>query len=78
MNTAKGVPSLYNNDIRMGTAKNTLAADVRMNTAVPGTTVKKNAFKPWEKEILGSSEVQRKATVAQLCMSAKLFPPHRF
>ena len=61
-------------DIHMDTAKGATSGlgDVRMETARTGfqnaTNLKKPAFKMWERELLESSEVKRKATVAQLCM----------
>ncbi len=33
----------------------------------PGTTLKNGKFQLWERELLESSEVRRKSTVAQLC-----------
>jgi cell cycle protein kinase DBF2 len=69
MNTAKGltkVPPIY--DVHMQTAKG-FPGDVRMETARGGTTIKQQAaFRLWERELLESAEVKRKATVAQLCM----------
>ena len=62
MNTAKG--TIYSPDIRMATAKNTLH-DVHMNTA--RNTARQDNFTPRQRKLLASSEVQRKATVAQLC-----------
>jgi hypothetical protein len=35
--------------------------------ARPGTTLKNGKFQLWERELLESSEVRRKSTVAQLC-----------
>ena len=35
--------------------------------ARPGTTLKNGRFQLWERELLESSEVRRKSTVAQLC-----------
>ena len=67
MNTAKGL-TMAVPDIRMATAKGmTVDKDIRMETAKAGTTLKQGAFKMWEKELLDSPEVRRKATVAQLC-----------
>ena len=75
MDTAKsmtmGIP-----DIHMNTARGmTIADDIRMDTArgTTTTTVKQNALKAWEKELLDSSEVKRKSTVAQLCLFALPF-----
>ena len=66
MNTAKGL-TMAVPDIRMATAKGmTVDKDIRMETAKAGTTLKQG-FKLWEKELLDSPEVRRKATVAQLC-----------
>lgn len=71
MNTAKnmtlGIP-----DIRMATAKGSAvsgvnSSDIHMDTAKPGTTIKQGPLQLWEKELLDSAEVKRKATVAQLC-----------
>ena len=63
MNTAKGTLQGLK-DIHMATAKHTLYGDVRMETAF-----KKGGLKSWERDIAESSEVKRKATVAQLCKS---------
>ena len=70
MDTAKssavGLP-----DVRMplATAKGTLSNDINMNTARSGTTIKNGNLQLWERELLESSEVRRKSTVAQLCTS---------
>ncbi|KAG9310253.1 kinase-like protein [Chiua virens] len=40
--------------------------DIKMSTAKAGTTLKPSGFQLWERELLDSSEVKRKATVAQL------------
>jgi len=70
MNTAKGM-TLGLPDIHMATTKGSASDnDIRMETARPGTTVRQNGFKIWEKELLESPEVKRKATVAQLCESS--------
>jgi cell cycle protein kinase DBF2 len=45
--------------------------DITMNTARGGATAKQIGFQTWEKELLESSEVRRKATVAQLCKSER-------
>ncbi|KAJ2931136.1 hypothetical protein H1R20_g5909, partial [Candolleomyces eurysporus] len=71
METAKGVPSSTGlNDIRMGTAKPFGANpnDIKMETARGGgtATIRHHKFQPWEKALVESSEVRRKATVAQL------------
>lgn len=73
MDTAKGM-TMGLPDIRMNTAKAmTLGNDIRMDTARGlggGTsTLKNNPLKSWEKELLDSTEVKRKSTVAQLCKS---------
>jgi cell cycle protein kinase DBF2 len=69
MDTAKGLTSMQNfGDIRMATAKgHLLQDDIRMETARGATTLKQGGFQVWERELLESSEVKRKATVAQLC-----------
>ena len=69
METAKGLPAINSYaDVRMGTAKAfTLNHDITMETARGGTTLKQGGFQLWERELLDSSEVKRKATVAQLC-----------
>jgi hypothetical protein len=65
-------------DVRMPLSNNTFTE------ARPGTTVKKGKFQQWERELLGSSEVRRKSTVAQLCTCYRakiqfmLTPPLRF
>ncbi|KAH9075627.1 AGC/NDR protein kinase [Lactarius deliciosus] len=67
MDTAKssavGLP-----DVRMplATARGTLSNDINMNTARSGTTLKNGNLQLWERELLESSEVRRKSTVAQL------------
>lgn len=73
MDTAKGLTSMQNfGDIRMATAKgHPLHDDIRMETARGAITVKQSRFQVWERELLDSSEVKRKATVAQLCTSNK-------
>jgi len=71
METAKGLPSLHSyGDVHMATAKGldtqTTDSDVHMETA---RGPKQGAgFQLWEKELLESPEIKRKATVAQLCM----------
>jgi hypothetical protein len=70
MDTAKtsavGLP-----DVRMplAAARGTLSNDVNMNTARSSTTIKNGNLQLWERELLESSEVRRKSTVAQLCTS---------
>ena len=77
MATAKGHP--LHDDIRMATAKgHPLYDDVRMETARGATTLKQGGFQVWERELLESSEVKRKATVAQLCRSSKLYGRYNF
>lgn len=70
METARGV-----GDIHMATAKGypTLADDIRMETARAAATLKNNNLKVWERELIQSPEVKRKATVAQLCNTSKSF-----
>lgn len=66
MDTAKGLTTYA--DIRMGTAKALSSADdIRMDTAKGATTLKQGGFQLWERELLDSPEIKRKATVAQLC-----------
>lgn len=74
METAKGLPSTHSySDIRMNTAKSPFETndDIYMETARGNTsTVRQGvSFQPWEKDLLASPEVKRKATVAQLCES---------
>ncbi|KAH9994514.1 kinase-like domain-containing protein [Russula vinacea] len=45
----------------------TLSNDTITETPRPGTTFKNGRFQLWERELLESSEVRRKSTVAQLC-----------
>lgn len=45
----------------------TLSNDTFTETSRPGTTLKNSKFQLWERELLESSEVRRKSTVAQLC-----------
>lgn len=56
-------------DTRMGTARNALLddEDIHMGTARAGGTARGGTFQLWERELLESNEVKRKATVAQLC-----------
>ena len=74
MDTAKGLTAVQSySDIRMATAKGSHFDDIRMETARGGgTTVKQAGFQAWERELLDSSEVKRKATVAQLCKSIRI------
>lgn len=74
MNTVKNTIK----DIKMHTVRNAIAGlpfpsnrtlnDVRMETVQGGGTTVTSKFQLWEVELLESSEVKRKATVAQLCM----------
>ncbi|KAF5377285.1 hypothetical protein D9615_006467 [Tricholomella constricta] len=73
METAKGLPATLGGsyvDVHMGTAKGMTIGgghDVMMETARGGTTVRQGgAQQLWERELLESAEVRRKATVAQL------------
>ena len=69
MDTAKGI-TMGLRDIHMGTAKSsggTWSDDIAMDTARNMTTMKGSGFQLWERELLQSAEVKRKATVAQLC-----------
>jgi cell cycle protein kinase DBF2 len=50
-------------DVRIAALPN----DIIMETARSGTTIKNGKFQLWERELLESSEVRRKSTVAQLC-----------
>ncbi|KIK91830.1 hypothetical protein PAXRUDRAFT_830489 [Paxillus rubicundulus Ve08.2h10] len=67
MDTAKGI-TIGLRDIHMGTSRGEHAwnDDISMDTAKNATTMKKTGFQLWERELLDSSEVKRKATVAQL------------
>lgn len=61
-------------DIHMSTAKGDHGwknEDISMDTAKAATTKKPSGFQLWERELLDSSEVKRKATVAQLCASPR-------
>ena len=53
------------NEVTMDTAKTT--NDIYMDTAKTGLTLRQGTMKGWEQSLLESSEVKRKATVAQLC-----------
>lgn len=70
MDTTKGI-TIGLRDIHMNTAKGDHGwnDDIKMDTAKAATTVKPSGFQLWERELLESSEVKRKATVAQLCAS---------
>jgi hypothetical protein len=66
MDTAKGV-IVGMGDISMSTARPPWNDDIQMETAKAGTTVKQGGLQMWERELLESPEIKRKATVAQLC-----------
>lgn len=66
MDTAKGITAGMQ-DISMGTARAPWSDDIHMETARGGTTMKQGGFQMWERELLESPEIRRKATVAQLC-----------
>lgn len=70
MDTTKGI-TIGLRDIHMSTAKGDHGRkdDITMDTAKAATTMKPSGFQLWEREFLGSPEVKRKATVAQLCAS---------
>jgi cell cycle protein kinase DBF2 len=68
METAKGMPTDMG-DVSMGTARAPWNDDIQMETARAGTTMKQGGLQMWERELLESSEIKRKATVAQLCTS---------
>ena len=72
MDTAKSI-TIGLRDIYMSTAKGDAGwnDDISMATAKAATTVKPSGFQLWERELLESSEVKRKATVAQLCASPR-------
>jgi hypothetical protein len=66
METAKGIPTDIG-DVSMGTARTPWNDDIHMETARAGTTMKQGGLQMSERELLESSEIKRKATVAQLC-----------
>lgn len=67
MDTAKGLP-VSGFDIHMNTAKGlTFSNDINMQTAKGTSTIKQPGLQLWERELLDTAEVKRKATVAQLC-----------
>lgn len=73
MQTAKGIPPSGLTDYQMSTAKGmTFGNDIRMDTAKASTssvsTIKQSGLPLRDRELLESSEVKRKATVAQLCV----------
>ncbi|KIM81702.1 hypothetical protein PILCRDRAFT_821045 [Piloderma croceum F 1598] len=65
METAKGMPTDMG-DVSMGTARAPWNDDIQMETARAGTTMKQGGLQMWERELMESSEIKRKATVAQL------------
>jgi hypothetical protein len=69
MDTTKGLrPMGTYADIHMATAKGLiLTDDITMDNVRGGTTLKQGGLQMWEKQLLESSEVRRKATLAQLC-----------
>lgn len=69
MDTAKGLTLLP--DIRMATARGPVIprGDIHMETVKGTMTVRQSGgLQLWERELLNSPEVKRKATVAQLCV----------
>ena len=74
MDTAKDLTKrMKDMDIRMETARGFPSVDdVHMETARNAPTSKAPGFKLWERELLQSPEVKRKATVAQLCASRRM------
>ena len=66
MDTAKGMPTDIS-DVSMGTARTPWNDDIQMETARAGTTMRQGGLQMWERELLESPEIKRKATVAQLC-----------
>lgn len=78
MDTAKGI-TMGLRDIHMGTARGDHPHwndDISMDTAKNATTMKQTGLKLWERELLESSEVKRKATVAQLCTGSSFELDH--
>ena len=77
MDTAQGLrPMASYADVHMATAKGlTLTNDITMDTVRRGTTIKQGCLQMREKQLLESSEVRRKATVAQLCEFQPANPP---
>lgn len=62
-----GLPNTSMQDVHMMTAKMTLN-DVHMDTAPrTGATRKGAGLQLWEREMLNTPEVKRKAVVAQMC-----------
>lgn len=59
----------HSGDVYMQTAKGWDSDDIRMETArpQPASSARPPQMKLWERELLESPEVKRKATVAQLC-----------
>lgn len=76
MNTSKGL-TLGSQDVYMATARGQTYGDVTMDMARDGTKSKQVGLQLWERELLESSEVKRKATVAQLCESRRPAPHAR-
>jgi len=68
MDTTKGLRPMGSfTDVHMATTKGfTFADDITMDTVRGGATLKQGGLQV-EKRLLESSEVRRKATVAQLC-----------
>ena len=74
MDTAKCI-TMGLRDIHMDTAKpggDLWSDDIAMDTARNAPTVRGGGFQLWERELLQSAEVKRKATVAQLCEHSTL------
>lgn len=78
MDTAKPYHGAGVSDVYMQTAKGYINDDVRMDTAKPGSgglgvpgaggqSYRPPPLKEWERGLVDSPEVKRKATVAQLC-----------
>jgi cell cycle protein kinase DBF2 len=63
MHTAKNLIG----DINMGTARAPWNDDIQMEMAKGGSTMKRSGLRLWERQLLESPEIKRKATVAQLC-----------
>jgi hypothetical protein len=69
LDSARGAPTSGLPDGHMNTPRgHPYSDDVRMDTA--RMTLKPGGFRMWEKDLLESPEVRRKATVAQLCETA--------
>lgn len=72
-------------DVHMAPLSNDTITDSPLARSGPsGATLKNGRFQLWERELLESSEVRRKSTVAQLCtyhrakIQSMLTPPLRF